>query len=88
MQVSALEGNTSCGKASSFLIKKGFTNVKQLKGGVINYANDVKTKKIPSKFIGKNFVFDARLGERITDDVLAKCYICKQPADNHSDCNN
>ena len=69
-------------------IKKGFKNVKQLKGGVINYANDVKSKKITSKFIGKNFVFDARLGESVTNDVLGKCYICNLPADKHADCNN
>tara|TARA_B110000014_G_scaffold261671_1_gene253848 strand:+ start:1975 stop:2952 length:978 start_codon:yes stop_codon:yes gene_type:complete len=81
-------GGIRCEKASSFLIKKGFKNVKQLEGGVINYANDVKSKKITSKFIGKNFVFDARLGESVTNDVLGKCYICKSPADNHGDCKN
>ena len=81
-------GGIRCEKASSFLIKKGFKNVKQLKGGVINYANEIKEKKLQSKFIGKNFVFDARLGESITDDILGECYICKSPADKHGDCNN
>ncbi len=81
-------GGIRCEKASSFLIKKGFKNVKQLKGGVINYANEIKEKKLQSKFIGKNFVFDARLGESITDDILGECYICKTPADKHGDCNN
>ena len=81
-------GGIRCEKASAFLIKKGFKNVKQLKGGVINYANDVKSKKITSKFIGKNFVFDARLGESVTTDVLGKCYICNLPANKHADCNN
>ena len=81
-------GGIRCEKASSYLIKKGFKNIKQLKGGVINYANEIKEKKLQSKFIGKNFVFDARLGESITDDILGKCYICKSPADKHTDCKN
>ena len=41
-----------------------------------------------SKFIGKNFVFDYRLGERITDDVISGCHQCKGPSDNHTNCVN
>ena len=81
-------GGIRCEKASAFLINSGISNVKQLHGGIIQYAHDVKRKEIESKFIGKNFVFDARLGERITDDVIANCHICGGPSDTHRDCNN
>ena len=81
-------GGIRCEKASAFLINTGISNVKQLHGGIIQYAHDVRRKEIESKFIGKNFVFDARLGERITDDVIANCHICGGPSDTHRDCNN
>ena len=81
-------GGIRCEKASSYLIKNGFEKVKQLKGGIIQYAHEVKEKKINSKFIGKNFVFDNRLGERVTEDVISNCHICKTPCDSHTDCNN
>tara|TARA_B100000886_G_scaffold74568_1_gene48125 strand:+ start:1037 stop:2068 length:1032 start_codon:yes stop_codon:yes gene_type:complete len=81
-------GGIRCEKASTYLIKNGFKNVNQLEGGIIQYANDIKKKNIKSKFIGKNFVFDNRLGERITDDIISNCHICKEPCDNHRDCKN
>ena len=80
-------GGIRCEKASSYLIKSGINNVKQLRGGIIQYAHDIKKNGMKSKFFGKNFVFDARLGERITDDVIANCHICGKPSDNHHDCN-
>jgi len=81
-------GGIRCEKASSYLIKSGFENVRQLKGGIIQYAHEVKEKKVNSKFIGKNFVFDNRLGERVTEDVIANCHICQDSCDSHTDCNN
>ena len=80
-------GGIRCEKASSYLIKSGISNVKQLEGGIIQYAHYIKKRGIKSKFVGKNFVFDARLGERITDDVIAKCHLCGESTDNHHDCN-
>ena len=80
-------GGIRCEKASSYLIKSGVNNVKQLHGGIIQYAHDIRKDGIKSKFIGKNFVFDSRLGERITDDVIADCHNCGKPSDNHDDCN-
>jgi len=80
-------GGIRCEKASSYLIKHGFNNVKQLKGGIIQYAHEIKEKNIGSNFIGKNFVFDERLGERITDDIISNCHVCGKPSDNHRDCN-
>ena len=81
-------GGIRCEKASSYLIKNGFKNVSQLNGGIIQYAHDVKEQGLVSKFHGKNFVFDNRMGERITDDVIGKCHQCNSSADNHKDCNN
>ena len=81
-------GGIRCEKASSYLIKNGFQNVNQLKGGIIQYANDIKKKGMISRFKGKNFVFDDRLGERVTDDILASCHICGTTCDKHTDCKN
>ena len=75
-------------KASSYLIKNGFKDVNQLSGGIIQYAHEVREKKIKSLFIGKNFVFDNRLGERVTGDIIAKCHICGESCDSHTDCKN
>ena len=81
-------GGIRCEKASAFMLHQGFKNVFHLEGGIINYAQQTKEKNIPSKFIGKNFVFDNRLGERITEDVIAKCHQCGKPADTHTNCVN
>ena len=81
-------GGIRCEKASSYLIKNNFTDVNQLNGGIINYANQVKKKKIKSKYIGKNFVFDNRLGERITSDIISNCHQCSNKSDSHTNCAN
>jgi UPF0176 protein len=81
-------GGIRCEKASAYLLHKGFKNVYHLEGGIIHYAQQTKEKKLPTKFIGKNFVFDDRLGERITADVIARCHQCGKPADNHTNCSN
>ncbi|HET7898655.1 MAG TPA: rhodanese-related sulfurtransferase [Flavisolibacter sp.] len=81
-------GGIRCEKASAYMLHNGFKNVYHLEGGIINYANQIKTKGLPSKFHGKNFVFDNRLGERITEEVIAKCHQCGQPADTHVNCAN
>jgi UPF0176 protein len=81
-------GGIRCEKASAYLLHKGFKNVYHLEGGIINYAKQAKAQGLPSKFIGKNFVFDERLGERITEDVIATCHQCGKPADTHVNCAN
>ncbi len=81
-------GGIRCEKASAYMLHNGFKNVFHLEGGIINYANNVKEKELPNKFHGKNFVFDDRLGERITDEVIAKCHQCGEPADTHTNCLN
>ena len=81
-------GGIRCEKASSFLISEGIKNVKQLQGGIIQYAHDIKKEGLESKFVGKNFVFDARLGERVTEDIISTCHLCGERSDSHKDCKN
>lgn len=81
-------GGIRCEKASAYMLHNGFKNVFHLEGGIINYAKQAREAQLESKFIGKNFVFDDRLGERITEDVIAKCHQCGQPADSHTNCKN
>jgi UPF0176 protein len=81
-------GGIRCEKASAYLKYKGFEKVYQLEGGIIEYARQVKAKGLPNKFIGKNFVFDERLGERISDTIIARCHQCGKPCDTHTNCKN
>jgi UPF0176 protein len=81
-------GGIRCEKASAWMLHKGFQNVFHLEGGIIHYANQVKQKGLANKFRGKNFVFDQRLGERITDEMIAHCHQCGKPADTHVNCVN
>ena len=81
-------GGIRCEKASAYMLHRGFKNVFHLEGGIINYANKVKEETLPNKFHGKNFVFDDRLGERITDEIIASCHQCGKPADTHTNCRN
>lgn len=81
-------GGIRCEKASAYFKHQGFKNVYQLEGGIIQYAKQIKEEGLESKFIGKNFVFDNRLGERITDDIVSQCHQCGKPCDNHTNCEN
>lgn len=81
-------GGIRCEKASAFFKHKGFKNVYQLEGGIIEYTRQINEQKLPSKFIGKNFVFDHRLGERITEDIISRCHQCGAPCDDHTNCAN
>jgi UPF0176 protein len=81
-------GGIRCEKASAYFKHQGFKNVYQLEGGIIEYTRQIKEENIESKFIGKNFVFDYRLGERITDDIVSQCHQCGKPCDNHTNCAN
>jgi len=81
-------GGIRCEKASAFMLHQGFKNVFHLEGGIINYVNQAKEKGLPLKFHGKNFVFDNRLGERVTEEIISKCHQCGKPADTHVNCAN
>ena len=81
-------GGIRCEKASAYFKHKGFKNVFQLEGGIINYTKQVEQENLENKFIGKNFVFDQRRGERISEDVIAQCHQCGAPCDTHTNCAN
>ena len=81
-------GGIRCEKASAYFKHKGFKNVFQLEGGIIEYAKQVKAEKIKNQFIGKNFVFDERRGESISNCIIAKCHQCGSPCDTHVNCSN
>ncbi len=81
-------GGIRCEKASAYMLHKGFKNVFHLEGGIINYVNQAKEKGLDVKFHGKNFVFDQRLGERVTQEIIAQCHQCGKPADTHVNCVN
>lgn len=81
-------GGIRCEKASAYFKHNGFQNVFQLNGGIIKYAQDAKEKGLENKFIGKNFVFDERMAEEITPDVISNCHQCGTPANTHINCAN
>ena len=81
-------GGIRCEKASAYLKHKGIKNVYQLEGGIIEYSRQVKEKKLKNNFLGKNFVFDERRGERISDDIVSNCHQCGEPCDTHVNCFN
>ncbi len=81
-------GGIRCEKASAYLLHRGFKNVYHLEGGIIHYANVVRQRQLQNKFLGKNFVFDDRLGERVGDEIIARCHQCGKPADKHVNCIN
>lgn len=81
-------GGIRCEKFSAYMKHQGFKNVFHLRGGIINYAKQVKEQNLENKFLGKNFVFDERLGERISEEIIAECHQCGKPCDNHTNCAN
>lgn len=81
-------GGIRCEKASAFMLHQGFKNVYHLEGGIIHYANEIKNKQLQNKFLGKNFVFDDRLGERIGNEIISTCHQCGKPTDTHTNCIN
>jgi UPF0176 protein len=81
-------GGIRCEKASAYMKYKGFENVFQLEGGIIEYARQIKDEGLENRFVGKNFVFDERLGERISEEVIAQCHQCGAPCDDHTNCAN
>ncbi|NIG88748.1 MAG: rhodanese-related sulfurtransferase, partial [Serratia symbiotica] len=81
-------GGIRCEKASAYMRHNGFEKVYHVEGGIIEYTRKAKEKGLPLKFIGKNFVFDERMSERITDDVIAHCHQWGIPCDTHTNCKN
>ncbi len=81
-------GGIRCEKASAYYKHKGFKSVFQLEGGIIEYTRQVNDQGLENKFLGKNFVFDHRRSERISDDVISNCHQCGEACDTHINCAN
>lgn len=81
-------GGVRCEKTSAYLKHHGFSDVNQLLGGIIDYSRQINNQKIENKFVGKNFVFDNRLGERISKDIISHCHQCGIACDTHVNCAN
>ena len=84
----ARTGGIRCEKASAYMIEKGFTDVNQLEGGIVEYVNEVRKQGVEPLFKGVNFVFDERMTERVTEDILSVCGNCGKPADTPVNCEN
>ena len=81
-------GGIRCEKASAYMKHHGFTDVNQLSGGIIDYARQVKEEGLENAFIGRNFVFDERLSEPVTEDIISSCHQCGQKSARHINCKN
>ena len=81
-------GGIRCEKASAWMKHNGFTHVFHLEGGIINYVHQAEEEHLPLKFHGKNFVFDERLGEKVTDEIISRCHQCGKSCDRHVNCKN
>ena len=81
-------GGIRCEKASAYMINNGYKNVYQLEGGIIEYTRQVNSQKIENKFKGRNFVFDNRLSEKVSEDVISFCHQCGSACDQHINCRN
>lgn len=81
-------GGIRCEKASAYLKHHGFSDVNQLHGGIIEYAQRIKQLNLESNFVGKNFVFDERMGESVNGQIISHCHQCGKPCDTHVNCAN
>ena len=81
-------GGIRCEKASAYMLYFGFKNVFHLEGGIIHYTNTAKENNLENKFLGKNFVFDDRLGEKVSGHIISHCHQCGAPSDTHRNCKN
>ena len=72
-------GGIRCEKASIYLNKKGFKNVYQLNGGIINYLKKIKKSK--SLWKGECYVFDNRISVKhgLFPGSFSMCSGCRKP---------
>ena len=70
-------GGIRCEKASAVMLKAGFSDVKQLEGGVLDYFKETGGKY----WNGDCFVFDERvaLDTDLNETEYIYCYICREP---------
>ena len=85
--ITVCTGGIRCEKAAAFLLEEGFSNVRQLYGGIVTYM-----EKYPNQdFLGKLYVFDKRMVMGFNTDapehvVISSCDKCGEKSDNYVDC--
>jgi UPF0176 protein len=79
-------GGIRCEKATAWMLFNGFKYVYHLKGGIIGYVNDAKKNRLPILFKGSNFVFDNRMSEKISNDIISFCKQCNSLSDRYVNC--
>ncbi|WP_284443048.1 rhodanese-related sulfurtransferase [Buchnera aphidicola] len=79
-------GGIRCEKASAWMRFNGFKHIYHIKGGIIGYVHDARKNGLPVLFKGKNFVFDNRMGEKISDEIISFCKQCNQLSDTYVNC--
>ena len=79
-------GGIRCEKATAYMVEQGFTDVYQLKDGIINFCQEYPD----TLWEGKCFVFDQRLISDIDPEsgTISECVWCKTPADRYTNCRN
>jgi UPF0176 protein len=84
--VTVCTGGVRCEKASGYLLKKGFTDVYQLHGGMHRYMEKFGNKD----FLGKLYVFDGRVvsGPDGQHEVVGRCVSCRNHTENYINCAN
>lgn len=79
-------GGIRCEKATAWMIFNGFKYIYHLDGGIIGYVNDAKKNGLPICFKGSNFVFDNRMSEKVSNDIISFCKQCNQPSNRYTNC--
>ncbi|MCA9808697.1 MAG: rhodanese-related sulfurtransferase [Candidatus Dadabacteria bacterium] len=79
-------GGIRCEKATAYMVSRGFTDVYQLKDGIINFCQ----KHPDTVWEGKCFVFDQRLISDVESggDCIAECVRCGGASDRYQNCAN
>ena len=78
-------GGIRCEKASAHLKLKGYTNILQLEGGILNYLEYYKKKKNKNKWKGECFIFDNRVTvkKNLKKGNFDQCYGCRNPINKY-----
>lgn len=84
-------GGIRCVKVNAYLTQElEFTNVSRLAGGVVAYDRTLNERAPEEEpmFKGVNYVFDGRMGRRITDDQIGTCHTCGRKTHLVTNCKN
>ncbi|VFP81775.1 oxygen-dependent tRNA uridine(34) hydroxylase TrhO [Candidatus Erwinia haradaeae] len=81
-------GGIRCEKASAWMRYNGFKNIYHIDGGIIQYVRVSRMLGLPIYFKGKNFVFDQRMYESVSNDIISYCHCCGKLCDSHINCRN